>query len=539
MLNLLIISNNPKAHLILNFIQPLIKAKVDLVADFDHGLKDVFEKRPATVIIQEQIAGVAGESVARHIQLLLGNGAPTFIMMHEGNTRIRPVKGLFDVIVDLEQPDQALVEELLSALKRVIGDEWDKVAVPPPKVAPVRVMSSSVPDEERVAADKLVEDFFFDLGSSEKPSPDQGAGKNNNGADLQLVSTSDELASLLIQSSQNPQQLKTLDAAPEPAVQPKKQAGGKRPSKGQPPKAKERAVPTTAVSCEPVVELTAAEKAVEKDSFDFPSLDAVTPPVPDTPPRSVASPAAPKPTAATTLRSVAETAAPPPSPADFRISASPVAYKAQLPEDILLAFDENFRSRSRLRVLLAIVLVVAGAVAGGWYLYDTKTHSLQFWRTAKTAAPTAAQGSITPVAVNQPELAQTIQPAVTSASRRAASAPAPLPSFVPVKGRDNGFSARKPGWERYVDATREIRIYRAAGRIRAIQVVAAKGQVIADSFMQTALHELTGRIEYTLRSHEQKQGILIQRCSVAGGSDLLVYRKQPSGTISAFVVSLE
>src|ERR1035438_3541339 len=96
MLNLLIISNSPKAELIQNFMQPLIKAKIDVVVDFDHGLKDVFEKRPATVIIQEQIAGVSGESVARHIQLLLGSGAPTFIVLHEGSARIRPVKGLFE-----------------------------------------------------------------------------------------------------------------------------------------------------------------------------------------------------------------------------------------------------------------------------------------------------------------------------------------------------------------------------------------------------------------------------------------------------------
>ena len=89
MLNLLIISNSPKALQIQKFIQPLIKAKIDVVGDFDHGLKDVFEKRPATVIIQEQIAGVTGESVARHIQMLLGASAPTFILLHKGNGKAR------------------------------------------------------------------------------------------------------------------------------------------------------------------------------------------------------------------------------------------------------------------------------------------------------------------------------------------------------------------------------------------------------------------------------------------------------------------
>ena len=112
MLNLLFISNSPRVHPVQEILQPLIKAKIDVVADFDHGLKDVFEKRPATVIIQEQIAGVTGESVARHIQLLLGNGAPKFILLHEGNTKIKPVPGLFEHIIDLNQPASAMAVEL-------------------------------------------------------------------------------------------------------------------------------------------------------------------------------------------------------------------------------------------------------------------------------------------------------------------------------------------------------------------------------------------------------------------------------------------
>ena len=65
MISLLIISNNPKAKLIQEFIQPLIKTRISLVADFEDGLNEVFDKSPATVIIQEQIAGVTCDAIVR------------------------------------------------------------------------------------------------------------------------------------------------------------------------------------------------------------------------------------------------------------------------------------------------------------------------------------------------------------------------------------------------------------------------------------------------------------------------------------------
>jgi len=80
MLNLLFISDSPKVEYIKSVLQPVLKVIIDVVADFDHGLKDVFEKRPGTVCIQDQIGGVTGESVARHIQMLLSTSSLTSIM---------------------------------------------------------------------------------------------------------------------------------------------------------------------------------------------------------------------------------------------------------------------------------------------------------------------------------------------------------------------------------------------------------------------------------------------------------------------------
>ena len=129
--------------------------------------------------------------------------------------------------------------------------------------------------------------------------------------------------------------------------------------------------------------------------------------------------------------------------------------------------------------------------------------------------------------------------AITSQAKPVPALNSPLPSFVTVSGRDKEYSVKNPGWERYVDSKHDVRIYRLAGKIKAVQVLAAKSQVIASSFMRTALREVSGRSEYKEISREVKEGFLIQRNSVGPKSKLTVYRMQPSEKISAFVVKLE
>ena len=90
-----------------------------------------------------------------------------------------------------------------------------------------------------------------------------------------------------------------------------------------------------------------------------------------------------------------------------------------------------------------------------------------------------------------------------------------------------------------MDSVRDIRIYRSGGKIKALQILAAKGQVITDSFMQTALNEVAGSSKHTSTSREVKQGFVIQRYSVGATARLIVYRTQQSGKISAFVVQLD
>ena len=159
MLNLLFISDNPRAKYIKSILQPVLKVIVDITTDFDSGLKDVFEKRPGTVCIQDKIGGVTGESVARHIQMLLGKDAPRFILLYAGIDRPKEIKGLYEYSVDLSQSDNALSENIIAALKSLLGVQWERVYIPP-KAVP------AVPEEVPNEVDKLMDEFLSDLETS-------------------------------------------------------------------------------------------------------------------------------------------------------------------------------------------------------------------------------------------------------------------------------------------------------------------------------------------------------------------------------------
>lgn len=154
MINLLFITNNPRAEQLCGHFQQQLKVRIDLVSDFDHGLKGVFEQRPSVVCIQEQIAGVTGESVARHIQMLLGSDAPAFILLHEGSSRAKPVPRLFEHLVDLSAPFEAVSTNLCQALKKVLAEHWELVCpvTSPPMMLEARVLSEPVTDSPDFAA---------------------------------------------------------------------------------------------------------------------------------------------------------------------------------------------------------------------------------------------------------------------------------------------------------------------------------------------------------------------------------------------------
>jgi len=201
MLNLLIISNNIKAENIRKKLQPMLKAKIDILGDFDLGLKEVFEKRPTTVLIQEHLDGVSAENVARHIQMLLGNNGPTFVLMHDGNSTAKPVKGLFDHVLDLSMPAKPFFIELISKLKLIYGDQWEKFYISAEsKVNEADIVADPIISSE--AADRMADELLSDLHSENESVEEKVVSQP---ADIALIEVTETQIKEVSQNNAAPQ----------------------------------------------------------------------------------------------------------------------------------------------------------------------------------------------------------------------------------------------------------------------------------------------------------------------------------------------
>lgn len=542
MLNLLFISDSPKVEHIKNVLQPFLKVIIDVVTDFDHGLKDVFEKRPTTVCIQDQIGGVTGESVARHIQMLLGNSAPQFILLYTGNGKAKAINGLYEHVIDLNQSNETVTEEVKNTLKSLLGDQWDKIYIQP-KLTPASIISSvSVPEESREDADKLVDDFLSDLETSgfsvldEQPS---------------IVATPPVVA------SEEKTETVILQAAPEPAAESENISDVVTPS------------PRVSSSSDELIDLLLAEankpikeegQAVKPphlhDESEVVFKIMPTPPAPAAQPTPViAAPAAAKePLSATVSAASPKTAKPsvkaapqnvpqhpthlsvkPEEPATFSAAGFKIsqdispAEEEPIPEDLLLAFEENYRTESSfLRRSIVSALICSALLAGGWYLVKQKPQLISSLKqkimpTAVTPQP-PVKPSVQPTApvIKPPP----VTPPVTSVS---------LPSFIPKDGHDSAYAAKNPGWERYYGKNAEFRVFSVSGRLQAVQVV-AKNASVPEELIKSVLLGIAGSSEYKITSRNTKAGMSIESGTVGGKGDVMFYKK--NRLVKAFVVSL-
>lgn len=494
MLNLLFISDSPKIESVKKVLQPVLKVIIDVVTDFDQGLKDVFEKRPTTVCIQDQIGGVTGESVARHIQMLLGKGAPTFILMHEGNPKARPIRGLFELMIDLSQPDDVLLQEIKSTFKVLLGDQWTRVYMPP--VAETRPDRSAlvIPLSSRAEATKLVDDLLADLDTSavaeeqsDQPEP------------TTLANASDEIADMMLAQSRQARQ-------------------------------QEEAAKTAVVKACP----SAPVAILNPDAP--PASQTVHAPAPETPRTApvVPSPLSGLPQKPAEVKSISESA-PLLSPAGFQIRRDSAPEGDLLPEELLFTFDQSYRSGSfflkRSTIIVALVLVCLASA--GWYATVNRpqlTAALQ-QRIMSLSGQKRTEPKPSMVA---PPLAAPVPPAQHAVVPHSGVAEA-LPGFIPQAGRDGSYSSQHPGWERYLSAETDFRLFRAGTEIKAVQVLAAKNRSIPDKVVRSVLKEFTGSAEYQIVSQTRKQGILILSGSGVHKADIKIYKK--NGSISAFVVS--
>jgi len=455
MLNLLIISNNSQAWRIQEFTRRLINVNVDIASDFDLGLEAVLEKRPAAVIIQERIWNVGAEGLVKHVQLLLGAGAPSFLLLHDSNPAARPVEGLFEHAIDMNLPEPGLTRETLLALRDVCDNDWNMVAT---------------------------EQAMHLLG---------------------------ETSGVTIR-----------EKAPEPPGLTEHDAPRHVPDRLQSVGQNISSDRTRADT--PVADVAAPAKPVECDTL-------LEPPVSPVPPR----PAGQGASDGTAPSPVTRAEDSPPAP-DFEFVLSDAEAMRNLgifESDGQPIRESRGTSSGFRRSLLVAGLVLSVAAAAAGYMV---------WRHPdRGEAPRENRPSSGPNAVAPPVSTPGNQP--RAASPRPAPSPSQsVPSFVSPQGRDIGYSTTRPGWERYLDNNRDVRIFRVSGRIAAIQVLARPGREIADPFLRGALKELAGNGEPTTVSYEQRERGVIQRCRVGQRADLLLYRRASrSGVVVAFVMAFD
>jgi hypothetical protein len=492
MLNLLIISDNSKAFIMLDRLQPMLSLKIDIISDFDQGLKEVLEKRPATVIIQDEIGGVSSENVIRHVRMLLGSGSPSFILLHQGGKAVSPVKGLYEYVADLSLPAAAFFEKLLSSLKEIYSSRWDKVYIKP--VADEVALMPQAELSHQHESEKLVDELFSEL-SDELDLADADSGnaspvKVKNEPELvHLATKTEEIAALLVEAAKEAREDKPV-ANSLPSADSHQSAGHEK--------------------SQPVLHDNSRGEKVNTDRVDSRVARSAT-----------AIPAAES----------------NPSKGGFKQPAGEQgpfqSGQSQVADDILVSFEKNYRAdSSSLKTVLLIALAIAAVLAASWYLFGQNTDLLSIFQKKQTqpavTAPKAVSAPVTPV-----------QKPVSSSPKPLSKVADTLPSFIPAGSRDNGFIGKGPGWERYLTSSHDFRLFRTNGRIRAVQVLSAGNRPIGDAFLKSALQELAGGIELKIVTSQKKQELLQQRYIVNGRAELLTYRNRTSKDLLAFVLSID
>jgi hypothetical protein len=464
------------------------------------------------VFIQDLIAGVTGESVARHIQMLLGSGAPTFVFMHDGNSKAKPVKGLYDYLIDLSKDDTKVVADVQSILKLLLGPQWHKIFVSPAVDKPVVKATLTVPDERRGSANQLVDDFISDLTVA-GPAPiktstspiDCVAPDICPEEPFTFVSShQDQLADIVSETAREQQRIETKaidtrDVISEKIVSPSEL----------------KSLPVQAN--QPVFSPENRGTDARKPAVVSGRRSSITE---DSP--SVSTQQAPS---VPTNRGVfGNLPYPSVSPANFKIVRDEVVADESLPG---LRGHSNSKEITRKWTQGVAVLLVLCLIGGVWYLVTQKPHLLHF-------APRESSPATVLIPTIQPMTQVLAVQKNTSTSQRKEQAA--LPSFISLAGHDSQFASQKPGWERYVGTDSEYRVFRSAGKLKAVQVLATNNNVISESRLKKILTELTGTGEYRITSREQKRDFQLLRATVNRNADLLIYKRKIG--VHAFVVSL-
>lgn len=127
MLNVFIISNDKRVERLIDYFQPFFKTKIRASADFDQGMKEVFENRPSLVFIQSTIDSVSGDTVARHIKSLLGSTSPKVIFIEKTAGSEKKATSWCDDSIVISDSDDQFREDFGKVISRYFPGEWRSI----------------------------------------------------------------------------------------------------------------------------------------------------------------------------------------------------------------------------------------------------------------------------------------------------------------------------------------------------------------------------------------------------------------------------
>jgi len=475
MLSLLFISDNNNVEYVKNVLKPTLKLIVNIAPNFDIGLQEAIEKRPNIICLKDQIKGVSGEEVARHIQMLLGNAIPTFILMHEGSNTPQKIVGLFDYIVDLNQPKDSLAEEITNIIKVIAGDKWGEIFIPASQASLPKALQSVA----AMKADKTV---------TQKRSEPVEAAANKSSTPANTPAT------------------KKLDAVTHSESLP---TNNKRP---------------------------VTEKEVELVEFVFNGYESgrsptafVDEPVSDDHAafRIISYKPAKEEQITTNAAIVKES-----KPTKITSGSSVEENRPTKTADVTF-YEENKPSRLHVTpvttrlITIAAALIIVFTIVVSYLLIRSRNLSVPSVKQANTVTKPIPSPVLTPISSEK----KTAQVDINKPSTLPI-----LPAFIPAEGHDKKFSANNPGWERYLGKKIEYRMFRENGRIKAVQIIANKGDALPQSLVKAVLTELTGSADYETTSTENKSGLQLVRGIATQKNDLLFYSKDSK--VLALVVTI-
>jgi hypothetical protein len=152
---------------------------------------------------------------------------------------------------------------------------------------------------------------------------------------------------------------------------------------------------------------------------------------------------------------------------------------------------------------------------------------------AQTAVPAANPATAVAKPAAKPEAKPAAKPEAKPAIKAGLKT---LPAIVSGTRLDAAYGKTHPGWQRYVGARVEFKVFKEAGLYRALQVLARSGQPIPDQLFARILVDFGGVNSYQVKSTSEKGKYLVEQGVTKGDVALTIYRNKGGRGTKAFVI---